>query len=237
MARVKNKKKKADKGNELLESPEMLAEKLSKTEEFLEQNRKIVIAVIGTLAVAASAIFLYRYYISNQNQQAQEDIYQAVYYFEADSLQRALMGDGNNYGFIDIIENYGMTETANLAHYYAGASYLKLGEYDNAIEHLRSFSANDIAVQSRAYALIGDAYMELNNYSEAAVFYEKAANYKPNQFLSPIYLIKAAIAYERLTDYSAAARCYSIILDKYPESSEVNNARKHKARLEILASK
>ena len=136
MSKVKNKKKKAEKGNELLENPEVLAEQLSKTEAFLEQNRKIVIAVIGTLAVLASAVFLYRYYIANQDNQAQIDMFQAVYYFEADSVQKALMGDGNNYGFLDIIENYGMTETANLAHYYAGACYLQMGEYENAIENL-----------------------------------------------------------------------------------------------------
>ena len=237
MANVKNKKKKAEKGNELLESPEVLAERLGKTEEFLEQNRKIVIAIIGILAVLTSAIFLYRYYITNQNDQAQVDMFQAVYYFEADSTQRALMGDGNNFGFLDIIENYGMTKTANLAHFYAGASYLKMGEYESAIEYLKGYSSDDIAIQSRAYSLIGDAYSELNDFSQAAEYYERAANHKPNEFLSPMYLIKAAVAYERLDDFESAMDSYNTIIEKYPDSNEYNNARKHKARLEILASK
>ena len=84
MAKVKHKKKKGEKGSDLLENPAVLAEKLTKTEQFLEQNRKIVIAVIGGLAVIVSAYFLYRYYVSNQNDQAQIDMFQAVYYFEAD---------------------------------------------------------------------------------------------------------------------------------------------------------
>jgi tetratricopeptide (TPR) repeat protein len=237
MAKVKYKKKKGEKGSDMLESPEVLAEKLSKTEQFLEQNRKIVIAVIGGLAVIVSAIFLFRYYISNQNMQAQVDMFQAVYYFEADSIQKALQGDGNNYGFLDIIDNYGMTKTANLAHYYAGASYLKLEDYQNAIDHLSEFSSDDLVVQSRAYALLGDAFMELNEYDDAASFYEQAANHKPNQFLSPLYLSKAAVAYEKLLDFEAAADCYASIIDKYPESNEYNNALKHKARLDGLASK
>jgi tetratricopeptide (TPR) repeat protein len=237
MAKVKNKKKKGEKGSDLLESPEVLAEKISKTEQFLEQNRKIVIAVIGGLAVIVSAIFLFRYYLSNQNMQAQVDMFQAVYYFEADSIQKALQGDGNNYGFLDIIDNYRMTKTANLAHYYAGASYLKLGDYQNAIDHLSGFSSDDLVVQSRAYALQGDAYVELGEYEKAASFYEQAANHKPNQFLSPLYLSKAAIAYENLMDFEAAADCYATIIDQYPESNEFNNALKHKARLDGLASK
>ncbi len=236
MSKVKHKKKKGEKGSDLLENPAVLAEKLTRTEQFLEQNRKIVIAVIGGLAVIVSAFFLYRYYVSNQNNQAQIDMFQAVYYFEADSLQKALNGDGNNYGFLDIIDNYGITKTANLANYYAGVSYLKLGEFQKAIDYLSDFSSDDLVVQSRAYALIGDAYMELGDYHEAADYYEQAANHKPNQYLSPLYLIKAATAYEKLTDFQKAAECYGIIIDKYPESSEFNNSRKQKARLEGLAS-
>lgn len=236
MAKVKHKKKKGEKGSDLLENPAVLAEKLTKTEQFLEQNRKIVIAVIGGLAVIVSAFFLYRYYVSNQNNQAQVDMFQAVYYFEADSLQKALNGDGNNYGFLDIIDKYSITKTANLANYYAGASYLKLGDFQKAIDYLSSFSSDDLVVQSRAYSLIGDAYMELGDYHEAARHYEQAADHKPNPYLSPLYLTKAATAYENLTDFEKAASCYATIIDKYPESSEINNARKQKARLEGLAS-
>ena len=230
-------KKKQDKKNDLLENPEALAEQLTKTEQFLEQNRKIVIAVIGILAVLTSAVFLVRYYISNQDQKAQADMFQAVYYFEADSLNRALDGDGNNYGFLEIIDKYGFTKTANLAEFYAGASYLKLGDYETAIDHLSEFSADDIAVQSRAYSLIGDAYMELNDYRKGAEFYEKAALHMPNEFLSPTYLVKAAVAYEKLMDFETASDCYNQIIEKYPDSNEFQNARKHKARLDGLAAK
>jgi tetratricopeptide (TPR) repeat protein len=236
MAKVKHKKKKGAKRGDLLENPAVLAEKLTRSEQFLEQNRKIVIAVIGGLAVIVSAFFLYRYYVSNQNNQAQIDMFQAVYYFEADSLQKALNGDGNNYGFLDIIDKYGITKTANLAKFYSGAVYLKLGEYQQAIDYLSDFSSDDLVVQSRAYALIGDAYMELGDYHEAARSYEQAANHKSNQYLSPLYLTKAATAYEKLTDFDKAAACYTTIIDKYPESSELNNARKQKARLDGLAS-
>lgn len=237
MAKVKYKKKKAEKGNELLESPEALAEKLTKTEQYLERNKKYVLITIGTLAVVISAIFLGRYYINNQNNQAQIDMFQAVYYFESDSLDLALNGDGNNYGFLDIIDNYRFTKAAKLANFYVGASYLKKGEFEKVIDYLSDFSADDIVVQARAYALIGDAYMELNDFRTASDYYTRAADYKPNEYLSPIYLVKAANAFERLMEYESASDCYATIIDEYPESSEYQNARKHKARLDGLASK
>ncbi|MDZ7774475.1 MAG: hypothetical protein U5L09_02100 [Bacteroidales bacterium] len=60
--------------------------------------------------------------------EATSQIFVAERYFEQDSLQLALNGDGQYPGFVEIADEYGMTKTGNLAHYYAGVSYLKLGE-------------------------------------------------------------------------------------------------------------
>jgi len=237
MAKVKYKKKKVEKGNELLESPEALAARLTKTEQYLEKNKKVVIIALGTISVIVAGFFLGRYYLTNQNNQAQIDMFQAVYYFESDSLDLALNGDGNNYGFLDIIDNYGFTKTAKLAHFYVGSAYLKKGEFEKAIDYLSDFSGEDIIVQARAYSLIGDAYMELNDFRTASEYYTKAAEYKPNEYLSPIYLVKAAQAFEQLMEYESASECFETIIKEYPESNEFQNARKHKARLDGLASK
>lgn len=230
---AKSKKKgNPTKGEELIENPEALAEQISKTEEFLEQNKKLVFSVGGTLAVIIAAYFLYNYWITNRNETAQNEMFQAVYYFEADSLDKALNGDGNNLGLLDIITDYSMTDAANLANYYAGVSFLKKGEYISAIDHLNKYSSGDLLIQARAFALIGDANAEMENLEEAVSYYEKAANYNSNEYTSPTYLIKAALIYELLEDYSSALDCYSIIVEEYVNSSEYQTARKHKARLE-----
>ncbi len=233
---AKGKKRvKPTKGEELLENPQAIAEQLNKTEQFLEQNRKMVLIFGGAIAAVVGLYFLYNYYTTTRNDTAQKELFQAVYYFEADSLDKALNGDGNNYGFLQIIDRYGMTKAANLSHYYVGASYLKKGEYQSAIEHLKKFSADDLLIQGRAYCLIGDAYMESDDYKSAADFYEKAADYNANEHTSPTYLIKAAIAYEELQDYKSAYKCYNTIVENYANSSEYQTARKHKSRLESKA--
>ena len=219
-------------GEELIENPEVLAEQISKTEEFLEKNKMMVFTIGGAIAVIVAAYFFYNYWITNQNEAAQNEMFQAVYYYEADSLNKALEGDGNNYGFLEIIEEYSMTDAANLARYYAGASYLKKGEYISAVDYLSDFSSSDLLIQARAYALIGDANMEMENYNEAVGFYNKAAKHYPNEYTTPGYLIKAAVAYEILEDYDAALTCYGTIVEKYISASEYQAARKHKARLE-----
>lgn len=224
-------------GKEVYENPDVLAERLAKTEEFVRTNRKYVFGLGGLIAVVIASVFIYKYYIANQNEIAQNEMFQAVYYYEADSLVKALNGDGNNYGFLDIVDEYKGTDAANLSHFYIGSSYLKQGNYDGAIIHLQKFSSSDLLLKPRAYSLEGDAYMGLGNYSSAANAYNKAANYKSNEFFTPGYLLKAALAYERDGNYSAAKSSYDKIINEYANATEYEHARKHKARLEALSSK
>ncbi|WP_017730316.1 tetratricopeptide repeat protein [Nafulsella turpanensis] len=236
MAVKQKKTQNAKGGNELLENPEALAERLSRTEDFLEKNKKLVFGIGGVLVLIVAGFFAYKTYMNNQNQEAQTNMFQAIYYFEADSLNQALNGDGNYPGFLEIIDDYSGTDAANLAHYYAGVAYLKQGEFNEAIEHLQEFSSDDLLVQARAYALIGDAYMELEDYATAAEFYDKAANYKPNEFFTPLYLSQAGFAYELAGNLEAALSRYTEITEKYVGANEYENARKQKARLEAMAS-
>lgn len=233
---VKQKKKGNAQGNELLESPEALAERLTRTEEFLEKNKKLVFGIGGLLVLIIAGFFAYRAYVTSQNEQAQAEMFQAIHYFEGGEYDKALEGDGNYPGFLEIIDDYGMTDAANLAHYYAGTIYLHQGSFNEAIDHLQEFSTDDLLLQSRAFALTGDAYMELEQYGQAAEFYDKAANHKPNEFFTPIYLSKAALAYELNGNIQEALERYTRITEEYYGSNEYENARKQKARLEALAS-
>jgi len=223
---------KKEENKDLLENPEVIQEKLVDIESWFERNPKLVIGIAAGIMLLVGGFFGYRYYIGNQDGIAQNEMYQAVRYFEADSLNLALNGDGNNLGFLQIIDDYGRTDAGNLANYYTGAIYLKQGKYPLAIFHLEDFSASDLLVQARAYSLMGDAYMEQKDYENAAKYYDKAAGYKPNKEFTPTYLMKAALAYEKLNKNDKAKAIYQTIIDKYWESSELQNARKFKARLE-----
>jgi TolA-binding protein len=225
--------KRVEHRHEILENPEAIQEKLVGAELWLENNSKLVIGAAVGIALLVAGYFGFQYYKSSQNESAQRDMFQAVYFFEADSLDKALNGDGNDLGFLDIIDEYGVTDAANLANYYTGAIYLKQGKFNVARMYLEDFSSNDLLVQARAYSLIGDTYMEENNYGEAAKFYSKAANYKPNKFFSPTYLMKEALAYEKANKITEAKEAYDKVINQYWDSSEYQKARKMKARLDV----
>ncbi len=224
--------KKEEHKAELLESSEALAEKLEVAETWIERHPKTVFGVVGALVLVAGAYFGMRYLRESQDAEAQKEMFHAVYYFESDSLDLALNGDGNNLGFLAIAEEFKRTDAGNLANFYTGSIYLKQGKFELARLFLEDFSASDFLVQARAYSLIGDTYMEEQKYEDAANYYSKAAGYNPNKFYTPAYLMKEALAYEKLNNTDKAKAAYQTVIDKYWESAESQKAKKFKARLE-----
>ncbi len=221
---------------ELLENPGVIASRLERGEKFVKENSKIFAGILVAVIVLVGGILFFQINNANKNADAQKEMFQAVYFYEQDSIQLALNGDGINSGFLEIIEEYPRTDAANLAHFYIGSIYLSERNYEQAITHLEEFSVDDYLLQAKAYALIGDANMELGNLDAAIAQYKKAASTNENKYFTPKYLNKLAIAYEEAGNINEAIAAYSTIEEKYYESFEFAAARKHKARLEGLAA-
>lgn len=230
---------------DLLQDPDALAERLtSGSEDFVKKHKNTLIGVFVAIALVIAGSFAYYGFKKSQEEEAQIALYPAVYDFEADSLAKALKGDPRlsekgeprSLGLEYVAEEYSGTKAGNLAKFYAGVVYLKEGKFQEAIDKLDDYSSDDLILQGRAYSLIGDANMELNKPAEAADMYMKAANYKANEFFAPQYLMKAGMAYEAAKNYKEAADAYNKIITTYASAMEVNDAKKYKARADMLAS-
>lgn len=215
-------------GDERLESIEST---LSNAELFIEKNQKAIVIVLAVLIVAVLAFFgVKKFYLEPREANAQSAIFHAEQYFEKDNFTSALNGDGNYLGFVDVINEFGGTKTANLAKYYAGICYLNTGDFNNAISYLKEFNGKDVMLTSMALGAMGDAYMELDNVAEAAKCYESAAVKSANSFTSPMYLLRAGIAYEMAADFQKAIDLYKKIKADYPMSNEAFSIEKYIAR-------
>ncbi|MFL5729839.1 MAG: tetratricopeptide repeat protein [Cytophagaceae bacterium] len=219
-----------NKGNEVLEDPSSLAEKLSQSEDFVKKNKNILLYVGLGVLLLAGGVFFYWYQLQEQNQEAQVSMIDGVYYWEQDSTKQALKS-----GLLEVADDYGSTDAGNLSKFYTGTAYLKQGKYDDAITYLKDFSSNDLLLQARVYSLIGDAYMEQKNFEDATAYYQKAVDYKPNQYYTPEYCMKAGLAYEQNKDYASAVKVYDKVINEYWQASELTDAKKYKARAEELA--
>lgn len=215
-------------GDERLESIETT---LTRAEQFVIDNQKPIYVVLAILIVAVLAFFgVKKYYLEPREKDAQAAIFHAEQYFENDNFATALNGDGNYLGFVDVINDFGGTKTANLAKYYAGVCCLNTGDFNKAVEYLKSYKGKDVLVSSLALGCLADAYMELGNIAEAAKCYVSAAKKSANSFTSPMYLLRAGMAYEMLGDYQNAINVYNTIKADYPNSNEGFSIEKYIAR-------
>lgn len=194
---------------------------LSKTEQYIEDNQKSLMIIVGAIIAIAILYLAYtKLYVAPKEQGALAASFRAEKYFDIDSFRLALNGDGGSAeGFLSIIDDYGMTKTGNLANYYAGICYLQMGEFDNAIEYLKAFDSNDEVVSAMALGALGDAYSELDDNDEAVSYYIKAAN-SDNDFTAPMYLMKAGMVYENQGKYANALKLYEKIKSDYSQSTE-----------------
>lgn len=213
---------------------EVVENVLSKTEQYIEDNQKSLLIIVAVIAVIVGGYLGFeKFYVAPLENEAQSQMFTAERYFEIDSFNIALYGDGAELGFIDIIDDYGITSTANLAHYYAGISFLHLGEFENAIDYLKMFDSDDQMVGPLALSAIGDAYRELEDYKEALSFYLKAVNKPENQLLTPVYLFKSGEVYEKLGKYEKAIEMYERIKKEFKRSNESRDIQKYITRAQI----
>jgi len=204
----------------------------TKSEQFVENNKKFLVGAVAVIVVVVAGYFAYRSYIGGQEAEAQSAIWKAEYYFSVDSLDKALEGDGQYFGFEYIAENYSGTKSASLANYYTGLIYKQKGDLEYAIEYLKKADVDDEVLGAVALGSIGDCYVDLGEYDEAINYFNKAVSHSDNSFTAPIYLNKAAITHEMLGEYGKAAKNYQKIIDDYSDSPEASRVKKNLARVE-----
>ena len=151
-------------------------------------------------------------------------------YFEKDSFNLALNGDGQFLGFLDVSNEYNLTNAGNLANYYAGLCYLHTAQYEEAIEYLSNFSSDDIILSTLALGCIGDAYLELEENSKALKYYEKAVENNDNEFTTPRYLMKQANILEMGEEFEEALEIYNQIKEDYSKSKIAQDIDKYIVR-------
>jgi tetratricopeptide (TPR) repeat protein len=147
-------------------------------------------------------VFAYKqFYLGPLEEEIQEQMFVAQQYFERDSFDLALNGDGDYPGFLDIVDDYGSTGAGNLSNLYAGISFFKIGQYEDALDYLLDFSTKDKLLSPIANGCIGDSYVELGEYESAINYYEKAYKDSENSLTTPIFLMKYARVNEELGDW------------------------------------
>lgn len=195
-------------------------------QDYFEKNKNLVIGILGVIFIAVGGFIVYKFMIQQPKEnQAKVAMFRAEQQFQRDSFALALENPGGGYeGFLDIIENYGGTETANAAKLYAGISYLNVGRFDDAITYLDTYNPTGLYGPILKNGNLGDAYSELQDFEKAKSHYQKATNAEADALMTPYYLYKLALLNRRLGDSASADKALNRIKNDFPESEEATKA-------------
>lgn len=216
-----------------------VGEIFSKSEKFIEKYRNQILSGAAIVVLLVLAVLgIRKYYLEPKEQEAHAALFPGENYFQAQEWDKALNGDSATFdGFLHVADKYGLTKAGKLASAYAGLCYYHLGNYEEAEEYLKKYSASEKIFSPAIKSTIGDCYASLGQAEKAIDYFKQAASTADDENLSPFYLKKAATAYESLSDYKNALEIYNRIKSKYPASFEAQSIDKYIERAGFLLQK
>ena len=207
---------------------ENVQEALNTTSAWIEANQnKLTWAITILVAVVLGVMALNTYVLKPKAVAASNENAKAVVYFTQGNYELALNGDDADcIGFEAIANDYKCAQAGKLAALYAGVCYYQLGDYAASAEYLAKFSAKDLNIEPAALQLLGDAYVQMEDYSKAAKVFGAAAK-SGNKIVAPMSLKKLGFVQMELGNNSAAKKAFETIKNEYPMSMEAQDIDKY----------
>lgn len=216
--------------NEIIEQEEnsgpsrssLMADKLK---NWINGQNKAAVYTIGALIIAGAGIaaylFLYKY---PKEEEGLNAIYKTQNLFMSDSFAMVLKDAPK------LAEKYSGTKAGNIAAYMSGVSYLRTGDYKNAIKFLEETSFNDAELKSGSVGLLGDAYIESKQLEKGLELYLKAAKSSTLGADGVRWYRKAARVCEKKEDWKQALVIYETIKKDFREEESASDIDKYIAR-------
>ncbi|MCF0204614.1 MAG: tetratricopeptide repeat protein [Muribaculaceae bacterium] len=195
-------------------SIEELNESLSSIEQKVENNKKIIVWALGAIVVVAAIVLGYIYGVRNPNlQNAKNEI-------GAADMEQIM---GNDSLALDkykaVAANYS-NAPANRANLNAAIILYQQGKFSDAAQYLKDFDPEGVLVGPASQSLLGDCYVNLDQFDEAIKSYEKAISLSnDNPYYTPLFILKKATVLHEKQQYADEAKAYETIKEKYPDFS------------------
>lgn len=216
-------KKRAPRKKDVAEPEEiqtLLYDLFSRVSQTFEKYRSVVLASLSILVILCVAVVVYYYLSQKWNKEASLLENSAYNYYIEGDYQKAL----STYQKIE--KDYSASKSMAIAMYYAGNSYLALGQNDQAIQAYQKFIEkykNQDTILPLVYVNLGYAHMNKKDYSNAISAFKQASTLK-NSFVADRAVYETARAHEISGDKVSAIERYEYLIKTYPSSPWAQDA-------------
>ncbi|MCW9706462.1 tetratricopeptide repeat protein [Fodinibius salsisoli] len=210
-----------------------LLETVSKAQNIYDNHKTTVIGGFLAIVLVVGGAIGYYYYSVSQENKAQQLMADATTAYMNSDYEKALKGSEADFtvGFEQIINNYSGTDAANLAQYYAAVSEYNLGNIQEAISYIQEYDIPEGILGVGPISFQAVLMTESGEHAKAAELYIKAAEWDDNSSTTPYNYLEAANAYQDAGDQANAEKYAQLVIDNYPNSSQVAEAEKLLGRL------
>jgi tetratricopeptide (TPR) repeat protein len=218
--------------------------KIVKFQDFIENNRKLVISFsVGVIAVTI-LFFVVRGFLSKKSEEntkmASVAISRILPYYVKGDYQKSLYGDSavaaggqKVIGLVDIINEYGSTDQVKTAALFAGNCFLNQQNGKQAEKYFeQALDADSKLIQMGANAGIGASKELGGDYKSAINYYKKAIELAGEDNDSKYrYMYYAGLCFEKSGDNKSAEEEFRDIIAQTQYSDYANYAKVGLTRL------
>jgi len=216
-------------------------------EAVLSHQRALWVAASAALVVVL-AVFGWRFYTERQTTKAAAALDDAMKVFQAPIRtagepqtpgEISYVDEKNKLSdaaskFLKVAQQYPRTRPSQVARYYAGLSYVRLGRYDEAQRQLREVaSGGDDGAAALARFQLAGVLDQAGKPDEAVKLYQQLMQNPSVLVPKPLVLLTLAEHY-RKTNPQEASRLYNQVKSEFPASPAAEEAEK---RLQELNAK
>lgn len=202
---------------------------------FYEEKKKLIGYVALGVVILAVLLVAYINNRNSNNEKAATALGKIFTFYDAganDVKQYEIaingMPERSVMGLKSIVDNYGSTNSGELAKLYLGNAYFATGKLDDAMKMFEDFSSNDPILQAAATAGEASCFESKGNYEQAASLYEKAAGLQTIE--TPEYLQSSARCYGLKGDKPKALALCLRIKKEFPKSTQARDIDRYIAQ-------
>lgn len=201
----------------------------SKSEQFVDKNRKqLTLGLGGAAALILIVIGYSSLVVAPKNTAAEEAAFMAEHYFAKDSADLAMLGDGLNAGLEEILSDHSGTPAAARAAFELGIVHRDAARFEEAVDAFNQAGFSDDVFGPLTDANIGDCLVELGDLEGAEGHFASAASRAASglaaKALSPMCSYKRALVLIELGNEDKARGVLEDLAEDFPNSTYAANA-------------